>query len=74
MRATDKQLLVNALLGGIPERSMPEPLTQMCMEEVDMIEPVVDQMIKDAESRGMFEAFLHLAVLQGQRLENLRRV
>lgn len=72
MRTEDKQKLVNALMGGIPERETLPELMKMCVEEVDMIEHIVDDLLKQAEMRGRFESLLELAHKQAQRLESLR--
>lgn len=72
MQPSDKQRLVAALMGGIPERSMPEPILTMCVEEVDMMESVIDDMLQQAHRSGKFEALLELAFTQGQRLSELK--
>ena len=72
MLSSDKQRLVAALMGGIPERATPEPLLTMCCDEVDMMEPVVDDMLQQARRAGKFEALLELAFTQGQRLSELK--
>ena len=64
MTAREKQAIVDALMGHCYEVVEPHVLQMMAdlsWKDVKMIEPVVEQMLRDAEARGRFEAYLEIA-------------
>ena len=70
MTNADRHRIFLALLE--PE-TLPEDrkeLEEICTEEVERIEPIIDDMLEQAERRGRFHAFLEEAERWGNAIEN----
>ena len=64
MTAREKQALVDALMARCFEVEEPhviEMMAESAWGDLKLIEPVVEQMLRAAEARGRFEAYLEIA-------------
>lgn len=60
----ERMMLMNALIENLPASS---GVVAIYREDVDKIEPLIDDMVKRAEARGRIEAYLELLHRHAQR-------
>ena len=57
MTQPQRELLLTALLGSMDASAVPG-IEQMLTADIDTIEPLVDEMVRNAEARGRFRGIL----------------
>ena len=67
MKAKDHQSLIQKLMENYPDDHAPglrADIEKMFWDDLDRIEPLIDDMLEQAERRGMLQAYIEIIAAQ----------